>query len=191
MGKIRAWHIVGAIYLLCIPLFAAVYSWCVPRNSFYQSTIKIENSYTAHAKDITQGLCDAVLPREQQETQRVADYTFAPSDLKCTELRIDQDDRLAFTMEVTLHNKRVSEDELVAIPVVLTFDSFNFKVPAPELLKFVPQNDAHAVCAVGVIHPIKIDMLSAPLLSPDPSNSPADALKRSLFFDQHPPQPFC
>ena len=171
----------GVAYLACIPIFAFMYTWCLPENNFYQSTIKIENTYTAHARDIANGFCDAVVPREEKP-QEVADYSFTRSDVKCDKLRIDQDDRLGFTMQVILRKKR-PKDELVVVPFVITLDSFDIKTQAPELLSFVPLSaSAEKACAIGFFHPIKIDTVSLPFLSPEgPGDPVTESLKRHLF----------
>ena len=76
MRKIKT-LIYGVAYLFCIPLFAFLYSYCLPENSFYQSTIKIENTYTAHARDIANGLCDAVI------NQSISSCTFLLTGHPC------------------------------------------------------------------------------------------------------------
>jgi Ion channel len=172
----------GVAYLSCIPIFAFIYTWCLRENSFYQSTIKIENTYTVHARDIANGFCDAVVPQGEEKPQEVADYTFVRSDVKCDKLRVDQDDRLAFTMRVILRKKQ-PKDEFVVVPFVITLDTFDIETQAPELLSFVPLSaSSEKACAIGFFHPIKIDTVSLPFLSPEGTNDPVtESLKRRLF----------
>ena len=132
------------------------------------------------------------MPREEKQPpppQEVAGYTFVRSDLECDKLRIDQDDRLGFTMKVTVHKEKPPEKDLLIIPFVVTLAPFDIKIPSPELLSFVPlEASALEACAVGVIHPVKIDVLSLPLLSPeDPSHPLIDSLRRRLFDQVYSP----
>jgi len=172
------------MYFFCIPLFACLFSWVLPENSFYQSTIKIENSYTAHAREIAGRFCDAIMEDEENRAQDVSGYNFVRSDLRCTKLRIDHEDHLGFTLEVTLHKKQQKFEDLLVIPFLVTLDSFDIKTLDPEFLKFVPPSEsAEKACAVAFIHPIKVDTLSLPLMSPDHPGDPAtNSLKERLFF---------
>jgi ion channel len=180
----------GVAYFLCIPLFAFLFIRIPPENSFYQSTIKIENSYTKHADNIANSFCDAIMPNTSDK-QTVSSYTFTREDLQCSKLRIENDDVLRFTMKVTLHKQQEKNEEIVSIPFIVTLDPFDIKIEYPEFLTFVPLSEwesATEKCALGFLHPIKVDTLSLPLMSPTDPNSPVtNSLKERLFTKRIPP----
>jgi Ion channel len=185
-NKSTFWY--GAAYLICIPLFALIYSK-IP-GGFYQSTIKIENSYTEHARNIAGRFCSAIaqLPpppkggqdshAPQPKTFKVSGYTFSLPDMKCNNLRIEKDDRLEFAMNVTLHKTSSPCPQVlvkecydsVAFPFIVTLGPFDIKTGASELLAFEPP-------VVGIFHPISFKTLALPYDSPSESN---ESLTREL-----------
>jgi hypothetical protein len=164
----------GIGYLFCIPLFAIIYSNIT--DGFYQSTIRIENSYTDHAKTIAQKLCDASAhllsgaTQEERDAARfsVGRYVFASSDMKCDRLRIEPDDRLGFTMRITLHRSPPCAPEsckdTAVVPLLITLSPFDIKSIYPEQLKFNEFETPY-------LHPLKFEPLSLPLLSPEVAES--------------------
>src|ERR1700730_5285302 len=184
----------GLAYLSCIPLFAGLYS-CTT-DGFYQSNIKVENTYTEHAKEIAAKFCDelAQIPppgvkeeerqAQQEKIREVSNYRFSRSDMACGRLRIEKDDRLEFTVVVIrLHKKPPACPAAITVPckdvtVVLflvTLSPFDVKTLAPELVAFDPP-------IAALVHPVEYKTLSVPYLYPDDVDTGlVGALKKALF----------
>ena len=194
MRKSKWTSIFGATYILCIPLFAWIYTE-IP-NGFYQTTIKVENTYTEHAKDIASNFCSAIaqVPPSQKggqtsqitnsRTFSVPGYTFSLPDMKCSNLRIEKDDRLQFAMNVTLHKAAAPCPQVVVkecydaivFPFIVTLGPFEIETGAPELLAFDPP-------VFGIFHPISFTTLALPYISPsDPKESLTQELVKVLFL---------
>jgi hypothetical protein len=187
-------YVFGAAYIFCIPLFGWIYT-LIP-DGFYQTTIKVENSYTEHAKTIADRFCSAIarIPPLQKSGQGsqvpqprtsygVFGYTFSLPDMKCSNLRIEKDDRLQFAMNVKLHKttppcpQAIAKEchDVIVFPFIVTLAPFEIKTGASELLAFDPP-------VVGIFHPISFTTLALPYISPsDPKDTLSQELVNLLF----------
>jgi hypothetical protein len=174
----------AAAFFICIPTFAFVYS-SIPRG-FYQSTIRIENTYSEQATRILSRLCSAVatsLPAatrldksvsdQMQFSQSIGPWSFTPrTDLTCDRLRIADDDQLRFTLTVNLRKTPLCKNpsaycyDILDIPFVATIEPLQVKSSVVEMREFVPI-DEPGTARLEFAHPIEVHAGKFPPLLPE------------------------